>query len=87
MRRGTGRATNRRLQANQKIGWQVFFREGETTGSSSSRQVEQDLDWRVKINRSNRNMERLLARLCELVQRHDGTAVQFGEDIEVLLDL
>ena len=31
--------------------------------------------------------ERILARLCELAQRHDGTAVQFGEDIEVLLDL
>lgn len=49
--------------------------------------VEPGIDRFVKVHRSNKNMEQIIAQACRQCRTSAGAAIRFGEDIEVLLDL
>ena len=51
------------------------------------RRVEPSIAKFVLVNRSNKDMEQLIAQACKQCRPSSGMPVRFGEDIEVLLDI
>ena len=70
-------------EAVHRDGGRIFRPGSESRGSD--RRVEPDLDVYVRAAASSKGQQKLLARLCEQVQRFGGLPVRFGEDIEVLI--